>query len=203
MTRLAAIISYVFHPLMMVTYALLLYYTAFPTNNYFFHPRVLLFVAMFFVLTFIIPALSVFLLMRFQKWRDMQLEARGQRLLPILYTAMMYLVIFFMLRSSDAPDFIKVFQLGSVFCLLFAAAISLRWKISLHMIGVGGLAGAVLGLWAGHLRGYAWGLAIIFLVAGMIGTARLLLNAHRPAEIYTGFLLGFALEFLAIFYFSS
>jgi membrane-associated phospholipid phosphatase len=38
------------------------------------------------------------------------------------------------------------------------------------------------------------------LIAGFVGFARLKLNAHSPSQVYTGFLLGFLVEFLLMIF---
>ena len=42
-------------------------------------------------------------------------------------------------------------------------------------------------------------LALIFFCAGMLGTARLYLDQHSPAQIFMGFLTGFASQFILLF----
>jgi membrane-associated phospholipid phosphatase len=60
----------------------------------------------------------------------------------------------------------------------------------MHMTGIGGLCGSFLLLsviWPIDLRLI---LATLFLVAGIIGTARLILNVHTPAQVAAGFFAG-------------
>lgn len=58
------------------------------------------------------------------------------------------------------------------------------------MLGLGGMLGAFTGL--AFLMGIntVYHIIFIILVAGITGTSRLILKAHNPIEIYTGFLLG-------------
>jgi hypothetical protein len=63
------------------------------------------------------------------------------------------------------------------------------------MIGIGGLCGIFCGLV--HVFGIDYRPLImgLFLLAGVIGWARLSQDAHREAEIYAGFALGFCSEY--------
>jgi membrane-associated phospholipid phosphatase len=64
------------------------------------------------------------------------------------------------------------------------------WKISMHMTGIGGLCGSLLLcsiIWPIDIR---WMLAAVFLIAGIIGSSRLILNAHTPAQVSAGFFAG-------------
>jgi membrane-associated phospholipid phosphatase len=66
------------------------------------------------------------------------------------------------------------------------------------MIGIGGLAGGVLGfsLLMG-INTYQL-LIFIFLISGLVGFSRLALDAHKPLEVYTGFIAGFLIEYLSV-----
>ena len=60
------------------------------------------------------------------------------------------------------------------------------------MTGIGGLCGSFM------LLSFIWPIdlrlirAALFLVAGVIGSARLILNVHTPAQITAGFFAGLA-----------
>ncbi len=79
--------------------------------------------------------------------------------------------------------------------VILASLINIRWKISLHMIGIGGLLGllsALAYLYGLHIN---WILMTTILLAGIIGTARLYLNEHNPSQVYSGFMMGYVLNF--------
>ena len=100
------------------------------------------------------------------------------------------------LHRGYRGDLFNQLLLGSTFTIIAALLINLHWKISIHMIGVGGILGAVLGMAQGLFIELLWPVIIIVLLSGMLGTARLMLKAHNPLQIYAGFLLGFAAMFI-------
>ena len=71
----------------------------------------------------------------------------------------------------------------------------LEIQASLHMIGAGGLCGAITAIMLILGIGNPIIPAICFLLSGMLGTARLFLKAHTPAQVFIGFLAGFGIEF--------
>jgi membrane-associated phospholipid phosphatase len=80
-----------------------------------------------------------------------------------------------------------------------AFIITSKWKISAHMIGIGGITGLIAYLiYYLHVNLEIY-LIVIVLVSGLTGTARLILNAHHPSEIYSGFLMGFAIISVVMF----
>ena len=72
--------------------------------------------------------------------------------------------------------------------------INLRWKISIHMTGIGGLFGLIYGLSYSMNMPMIYLLMIIAVIAGVLGMSRMLLKAHTPAQVYVGFLSGFFIE---------
>ena len=78
--------------------------------------------------------------------------------------------------------------------------INIRWKISAHMIGIGGLTGALLCisiLLEVYITPY---LVYALLIAGLIGSSRLILKAHTPLQIYVGFAVGVICQFAVLYF---
>ena len=65
------------------------------------------------------------------------------------------------------------------------------------MLGIGGIIGFVMVMSYEYHLNFTSLLSGLFLLAGLIGVSRLSLNAHRPKEIYLGFLLGLVSQFLS------
>lgn len=62
----------------------------------------------------------------------------------------------------------------------------------MHMVGLGGLV-ALITFISFYLKvNLSFYLILVILFTGITGTARLLLKAHTQVEVYTGFVLGFA-----------
>ena len=90
------------------------------------------------------------------------------------------------------------FILSSLIAILVTMLITLRYKISIHMVGAGGLV-ALIGFLAFYLKvDLQFYLVISLVLAGITGTARLILKAHTPDQVYTGFLTGFSVVLLTL-----
>ncbi len=202
MRTAAQVVSVILHPMTMSTFGLLCYYSFFPSISQFndieLFKQILLRVMVF---TMMLPLSSVLVMMRIGKVSNVFIEERRERSWPLLVAAAIYLLTpMFILNSPRVPAFINLFILGAAATLILALLINLKWKISLHMIGIGGLCGALTSLYVYFQEGNPLWLCIWFTLAGILGTARLLLNAHSAAQILSGFLLGFAVEFGLAFY---
>jgi hypothetical protein len=84
---------------------------------------------------------------------------------------------------------------------LLTALINTRYKISAHMVGLGGLLGGLISVSALIRFDMTPFYILIILIAGITATARLILGEHRHSQIYAGFALGFLVQvslFLAL-----
>lgn len=184
----------------MVTYATILYLFFIPTDFCFPDASIPIRIAsMLFIGTVLLPILSVLIMLRFGRIESVQMEQQKERNWPLLQAAIIYLIAYYMIQGRVVPIFIQLFLLGSILGILISLLINLRWKISLHMIGIGGLCGGITIAMITQDFGSPMILSICFLIAGLLGTARLYLQSHSPAQILAGFATGFLVEFLLLF----
>lgn len=211
----AHLISFIFHPLLMMTYMLVILLLV---NPYLFGVNSLEggknLVMLVFLSTFFIPAFSV-MMMKFLGLIDtFAMEDKMERIGPYIITGVFYLWIFRnFLANNDIPTAYTSFVLGGVIALFIAFFINIFSKISLHAVGMGGLLGMVIitmylfsyGAFVVNLPmlgsvqlSMATVLMITILVTGLVGTCRLLLDAHRPMDLYGGYVIGFLSQFVAL-----
>ncbi len=147
------------------------------------------------VCTILLPA-SILPIMYYQKLiTHVELSQRSERLVPIFISVIFYATAYYTLHRMGAPLLVNHFLLATVICLALAGLIHLKWKISLHMIGIGGIIGLLSAIsFLLHIP-IQFYLVIFILLAGTIGTARLYLQEHSQEQIYGGFLLGFVATF--------
>jgi hypothetical protein len=150
------------------------------------------------MMTVVFPLLSIALLWRSGLVSGVTLPLREERTAPYVMTLFYHGMAYYLLRRSelDPATFSLVF--GGMVALLATLLINLRWKISAHMVGIGGLLGALSSLLVQHGTIAPLELAPFILVAGALGTARLLVSDHTPAQIYAGGAVGFLSTFVCI-----
>jgi hypothetical protein len=180
----------------MVTYGAIVYFFLLPSVFGFYEMTTLLkILAMLFIGTALIPATTLFLFSKLGIIKSVYIEEQRERNFPLLLGSLIYFGTFYLLRNREVPVFILLFLLGAILGILISLVVNIRWKISLHMIGIGGLCGAISVVMYLQQDGNPLLLSVVFLVAGLLGTARLYLNAHTPAQILAGFLTGFTVQF--------
>ncbi len=127
------------------------------------------------------------------------MESTKERIVPLITTAFFFGLGYVFLTRFQLPAFIKIFYSGTITAVLCSLVLTLLWKISIHMVGIGGIFGALLALNIMYgINTMAW-LILVIVLAGVVGTSRLKLNAHTPAQVYAGFGLGLSALLAAAF----
>jgi membrane-associated phospholipid phosphatase len=196
MIKFANIISVLFHPLLMMTYGVLI---ALSYTYLALYPFILKLYIVGGVLlcTVLVPSAVVVLMVKSGKAGDMELSRKHERLIPYLVFMAGNMACFFFYYKLQMPAWLLSMFIGVSFALLFALCINFIWKISAHAMGIGGLLGAIMGsAYIQSINPYHLFILLI-LVAGIIGTARIILEKHTPMQVLCGSLLGFACTFVS------
>lgn len=143
------------------------------------------------LITCILPLIFLSLLKLNGYIKSYKLRSRNERFIPILLINCIYLTgFYFFSRFSFVPGFIKIYTLAIFITALLTLFINLKSKISLHMVGIGGITGILLSLiWFNSLNLHIYIISAI-LLSGIIGYSRLRLNEHVPSQIYIGYFTG-------------
>jgi len=214
---LAQLLSLLFHPLLVLTYALLLLLAlnpyAFSARSLTDKPAMLLLISVFST-SFLLPAFGTALMKPLGLIKSLQMEDKLERTGPYILAGIFYLWLYKNLASGGhAPALYTTFVLGATIGLFFAFFINIFTKISAHAVGMGGLFAMLL------LTNSAWGgavfslpvlggalqlslnvvLALTAILAGLVGTARLSLGAHGAADLCRGYAAGVSAVLLASF----
>lgn len=188
------IVSCLFHPLLMVTYGVLLalgftYLAIYPIGIKLF------LLGGVFVSTALIPGLFILFLVKSGAASDLELTKRRERVAPYLIIITSIMVCIFYMYKMMLPIWFLLLLVGACVALLISMCINFFWKISAHCLGIGGLLGGILGVSQIHAINPYWSFIFAFGIAGLVGTARIFLKRHTPMQVYAGFCLGFMCTF--------
>ena len=190
------------HPLLMATYMCLLlffgihntvydYLTPFETKW-----RISVIV---FMVSFVFPVLNIYILVKLKRVPNLTLSNQKDRTFPLFITALFYFGLFYLMMDINIWNSIKLFIIGGALCILITTIINLKYKISAHMVGLGGVLGILISV--SYLIKFdmtPYYIAVI-LIAGLVGCARLILKEHKPAQLYLGFFLGLIVQSVLFF----
>ena len=159
-----------------------------------------------FIGTFGVPALLIYYLYRSGYVQTLHLTTLADRRLPFFLTALIYTFLTFLfafrmeLISTVAPEIAVL--LGSItLSILLVGLISLYWQISAHSVGMSGVVGIIAGIMLKFSQtDLFFPLLLSVLLTGCVGSARLRLNAHTPAQIGAGVVLGLCVSLVAVFW---
>jgi len=199
----AKVISVLLHPLLMATYIITLLAFLFPASLYPITPGSRnSFLLLLFLMTFLLPAVNIGLFRLLGVVKSVSMEEREDRIKPFLLITLLYGVFTWMLHSkSNFSIGDNLFNLLLIIdaLVLFSFLITLFYKVSIHSVGIWGVIGILLPL-NKVIEDYAiFVVTLIALVlAGLVMSARLQLNAHTPREVLVGAVAGFSIGFFGM-----
>jgi len=187
----AKIVSILFHPLVLPTYAFALVYFTNPLLFSAYGSKQIsqIFVAVM-INTFLFPFIAIFLLWRLGFVKSLQMDDPKERLVPYITTGAFYIWAYVVFRKSGYPQVFDIIILGATITLFAVFMLNLFWKISAHAGAMGCFIMITLALCLLSADNMDYLLIIIILLAGIIGSSRLLLNAHSIGEIFAGYFIG-------------
>jgi len=195
---MARLVSYLFHPLIMPIAGAIMLLRAVNWMGMIPQDTRLYIYLIVFTSTLLIPVLAMPLYKSTKLISDFMMPKAEERKIPLLFTSFMYLVGAFLLQKIGAPLIFPLFLNSFSVIILLCALVSWKWKISTHMAAISALIGLILGIsykWMFDLRLL---LASLIFVAGLTAWSRLKTGEHKPAEVYSGFVLGFCVMFFIV-----
>jgi len=190
----ATVVSYILHPLLVPTYiiAFLLNMNVFLAFMIPFNVRLMI-IGMLFTITFAMPAMVIYMMQRRGIISSLQMEIRSERFYPLLLTAIFWGLGYNLISRTGLPVVYYQYLLGGIAAVVVAMGINYFWKISLHMLGMGGLTGVFLGFALRIGIDIFPFLAFLIFLSGLVGYARLKVNSHNPPQVYVGYIVGVVL----------
>ena len=191
--KIAYVISFVFHPIFLFfhTFIFLLFYSDFFINSS-------AFISWFIISYIAITTILLPLLLIYIFTKDFALAEKEQRTTPYLIIIFVYLLMLIFFNKFSLPSLIKNFISGIIISLIIVLIINRYIKISIHSFAIAGILALFLKLFLFSPIDFYIPLMITALLAGIIGTSRLILETHSEKELYLGYLVGFPLTFILL-----
>lgn len=148
--------------------------------------------------TILMPTLTIFLFRKINGFSPENLGERKRRFMPFLLTITSYVFCLVMMHRLNIPWYMTGIILAALIMMVICIVVNLKWKLSEHMAGVGAIVGGLVSFSA--LFGYnpVWWLCLFILIAGVLGTARIILQHHTLGEVLVGFAVGLICSLLVL-----
>jgi membrane-associated phospholipid phosphatase len=145
-----------------------------------------------FAISFLLPGLLFLIMIRLGLIRDPEMQNRHDRILPSIITAIFFYTAYHILVRWQVHPVYSYYMLSATFLVVICLAVTYFWKISLHTSAMGAMTGTFVGMSFLSSTPYEIMIVLSIILSGLVAFARLRLLAHSPAQVYVGFLVGFA-----------
>ena len=155
---------------------------------------------MVYVFTIMLPTLLIHVYRRYQGWNLIELGHREKRMIPYVLSIISYFTCVYVMERLHMPHFMGSIIVAALAVQIVCALINVWWKISTHTAAIGGVAGALFAF--SYYLGFnpVWWLSLVIIVAGMVGSSRMILRQHSLSQVVGGFAVGFICATLAILF---
>lgn len=191
----AHIVSFIFHPVFMPTIlAYGMYYFVRASFAGIEHRQLMMLLLQIFANTAFFPILAVLLMKGLGFVESIHLYKPKERLIPLMVCMVLYYVTYYYFKRTNAPILLQLLMLGSYCNIVALFIINIFFRISMHTTGAGGMLGMLIVLLLVSPVSLTIPFFLGIFIAGFVGTARLLLKAHKPSEIWWGYVLGIVVQ---------
>ena len=144
------------------------------------------------------PILIIRLYRHFQGWSLIELGRRERRAIPYIISIGCYFLCTYLMNALHIPHFMSSIVVAALFIQMICAIINSWWKISTHTAAIGGVAGGLFAF--GEIFAFnpvGW-LCLVLIIAGLLGTSRMILRQHTLSQVLSGFGVGLVTAALTI-----
>lgn len=198
MRFLSVLASYLFHPaaVPLFGFAFLVHLHPFPIER-----STLIYTSAFILTgTYALPGFISLLLQQMGLIKSLRMEEASARRWPFIIGFIFYLFTALYLRIFPVPQETGRFLMGAAVSLGLLTVLLPVMKASAHMAGMGGLLALVIYVGDAYGVDLFFYLAAVMLMSGLLGSARLHLQAHTSLEVGVGFLCGLGGTLTALHY---
>ena len=152
--------------------------------------------AVVYFFTILLPTLLIHLYRNYHGWSLIELGTKERRIVPYIISILCYFTCLYLMEQMHIPYFMRSIVACALIIQIVCALINVWWKISTHTAAIGGVEGALFVLSEVFRFNPTWWFCLVLILAGILGSSRIILRQHTLSQVIVGFLVGF---FCAIF----
>ena len=209
----AQIISFICHPVFFPLVMAIVLYKLSPDTFISYQPKQvgLWFINIGFTAVFI-PLFSILLMKALGFIGSFHMPTARERTIPLMSIMIFYFWVSHVFNSMGIPTVLnpnpgpvppliyKVLLLGNFWGIILLFLINIFTKVSMHTSAAGGMIGILLVLMMTSSVNMTIPLLVSIGIAGIIGTARMILGAHQRGDIWVGYIVGILVQLCAYGY---
>lgn len=151
-----------------------------------------------YIMTILLPTFFIHLYRRYQNWSLLQISLRKRRLVPYIVSILCYCLCLYVMHLIHIPHFMGSIVMAALSIQIVCAIVNVWYKISTHTAGIGGMCGAIAAFSLIFVFNPVWWLSVVFLLGGVVGTARMILRQHTLMQVVGGYVIGAIAAFFSI-----
>lgn len=125
---------------------------------------------------------------------DLDIRNRSERFTPFIIVLGYYVIAYILtleLTGIVIPVLYRSLMLGLVVSILTGLIVTMRFKLSMHLLAIGGVLASVIYVGIINETSDVNWISSIVIASGLLAWSRLELKAHTLKEVYVGFSVGF------------
>ena len=154
--------------------------------------------AMVYIFTILMPTILIHFYRKYQGWNLIELGIKERRMVPYIISIVCYFTCYYIMGAMKIPHFMGGILVAALMIQIICAIINVWWKISTHSAAIGGVTGAIVAFSLIFSFNPVWWLCLVLILAGMVGTARMILRQHSLSQVVAGFFVGLICSFYII-----
>lgn len=147
--------------------------------------------ALVYICTILLPTYLIHAYRRYQGWSLPDLGQKERRMVPYIISIICYFACYYLMNLVHMPYFMSRILMAALLIQIVCAIINVWWKISTHTAAIGGVGGAVLAFSVLFSFDPVWWFCLTILLAGVLGSSRMILMQHSLSQVVAGFIVGF------------
>lgn len=169
-----------------------------------------------FFLTVFFPIFATFMMKFLGLIKSIKMEEKSDRIAPLVTTGVFYMWLFINVKDNPGiPPSFSFFVLGATIAVFIGLIFNNFIKVSLHTMAVAGMLASLILIKyfysystfvvetfdADYIISTNLVLLVVILIAGLVGTSRLLLGDHTSREVFLGYAIGIISQIIAFRFF--
>lgn len=200
---IANVISFICHPVFMPVVMSFVIYKLVPAGFAGMEPKRtgMLFLSIFITAVFF-PLFSILLMKPLGFISSYKMPTTRERTIPLMATMIFYFWISHVFNNIPGaiPTILKSLLTGNFWGIIGVFIANIFTRVSMHTAAAGGMIGIMSILLHSSPANMIMPFFISLIIAGIIGSARLILGAHQKGDIWLGYIIGIIVQFAAYIY---
>ena len=148
--------------------------------------------------TVLFPALLLHAYRLYKGRPPIRFGQNERRIVPYISTILCYFLCYYLMLVAHVPHVISSIVVAALAIQILCALINVWWGVSSHTAAIGGMTGGLLAFSLIFNFNPIWWLCLLILLAGIVGTSRMILRQHTLAQVLAGYFLGLSAAYLVI-----